>query len=77
MFFARFIAVLRVTAAWIAGLSQMHWWRFLLWNAAGGIVWAMLVGLIAYFLGNKAARRSVVTACSRPAARSCSPAPAS
>ena len=47
--------MLRVTAAWIAGLSRMHWWRFLLWNAAGGIVWAMLVGLIAYFLGNKAA----------------------
>jgi membrane protein DedA with SNARE-associated domain len=55
VFFARFIAVLRVTAAWIAGLSQMHWWRFLLWNAAGGIAWALLVGLIAYFLGNKAA----------------------
>ena len=33
----------------------MHWWRFLLWNAAGGIAWALLVGLIAYFLGNKAA----------------------
>jgi membrane protein DedA with SNARE-associated domain len=55
VFIGRFIAVLRVTVAWIAGLSHMHWWRFLLWNAAGGIVWATLVGLISYYLGDKAA----------------------
>jgi membrane protein DedA with SNARE-associated domain len=55
VFFGRFIAVLRVTAAWIAGLSHMHWWRFLAYNAAGGIVWATLVGLLAYFLGDAAA----------------------
>lgn len=56
IFFARFVAVLRVTAAWIAGLSRMHWWTFLAWNAAGGIVWATGVGLIAYFLGDAAAK---------------------
>ena len=28
VFFGRFVAVLRVTAAWIAGISHMHWWRF-------------------------------------------------
>jgi membrane protein DedA with SNARE-associated domain len=33
----------------------MHWWRFLAWNAAGGIVWALLVGLVAYRLGDAAA----------------------
>ena len=33
----------------------MHWWRFLAWNAAGGIVWATGVGLIAYYLGDAAA----------------------
>jgi len=55
VFFGRFVAVLRVTAAWIAGLSRMHWWRFLAWNAAGGIVWATGVALIAYFLGDAAA----------------------
>jgi membrane protein DedA with SNARE-associated domain len=55
VFFGRFVAVLRVTAAWIAGLTHMHWWRFLVWNAAGGIVWASAVGLIAYFLGDTAA----------------------
>src|SRR6476646_5777815 len=50
-FFARYVAVLRVTAAWIAGLSHMHWWRFLAWNAAGGIVWATTVALVSYYLG--------------------------
>ena len=34
----------------------MHWWRFFAWNAAGGIVWATGVGLIAYFLGDAAAK---------------------
>ena len=33
----------------------MGWWRFLGWNAAGAIVWATGVGLIAYYLGNAAA----------------------
>jgi membrane protein DedA with SNARE-associated domain len=55
VFFGRFVAVLRVTAAWIAGLTHMHWWRFLLWNALGGIVWATGVSLISYYLGDAAA----------------------
>jgi len=55
IFFARFIAILRVTAAWVAGIAHMHWWRFLLWNAAGAICWATLVGLVSYYLGNAAA----------------------
>jgi membrane protein DedA with SNARE-associated domain len=55
IFLARFVAVLRVTAAWIAGLSKMHWWQFFLWNAAGGIVWAVAVGLVAYYVGEAAA----------------------
>jgi membrane protein DedA with SNARE-associated domain len=33
----------------------MQWWRFLAWNAAGGIVWATMVGLISYYLGDAAA----------------------
>jgi membrane-associated protein len=52
VFIGRFMAVLRVTAAWLAGISHMPWWRFLLWNAAGGIAWAALVGVAAYVLGD-------------------------
>jgi membrane protein DedA with SNARE-associated domain len=55
VFFGRFIAILRFTAAWVAGLGRMDWWRFLFWNALGGIVWATLVGLVAYWGGEKAA----------------------
>ncbi len=55
VFLGRFIAVLRVTAAWMAGISRMPWWRFLLWNAAGGIVWAILVATLAYKFGDAAA----------------------
>ena len=47
--------MLRVTAAWVAGISRMHWWTFFLWNAAGGICWAALVGLVAYYAGHAAA----------------------
>src|SRR5215210_5889191 len=55
VFLGRFIAILRVTAAWLAGISRMPWWRFLLWNAAGGIVWAALVAVVAYKFGDAAA----------------------
>jgi membrane protein DedA with SNARE-associated domain len=55
VFFGRFVSVLRTTVAWIAGLSRMNWWKFLLWNAAGGIVWATTVALTAYYLGRATA----------------------
>jgi membrane-associated protein len=60
VFIGRFVSVLRVTAAWLAGITQMTWWRFFLWNAAGGIVWATLVSLLAYYFG-KAAADAVAT----------------
>jgi membrane protein DedA with SNARE-associated domain len=55
VFFGRFVAILRFTAAWVAGLGKMPWWRFLFWNATGGIAWATLVGLVAYYGGKAAA----------------------
>jgi membrane protein DedA with SNARE-associated domain len=55
VFLARFLAGLRVTGAWMAGISHMPWWRFLAWNAAGGIAWAFAVALVAYYLGRAAA----------------------
>jgi membrane protein DedA with SNARE-associated domain len=58
VFFGRFVAILRYTIAWVAGLSRMPWWRFLFWNAAGGIVWATAVGLVAYY-GGKAAAEAI------------------
>jgi membrane protein DedA with SNARE-associated domain len=54
VFLGRFVSILRYTVAWIAGLSRMEWWRFLFWNAAGGIAWATAVGLLAYYAGRAA-----------------------
>jgi len=55
VFFGRFVSILRFTAAWVAGIGRMHWWKFLFWNALGGIAWATLVGLVAYYGGKAAA----------------------
>jgi membrane protein DedA with SNARE-associated domain len=55
VFIGRFVAILRFTAAWLAGVTRMPWWRFLLWNAAGGICWAVGVALLAYYGGKAAA----------------------
>jgi membrane protein DedA with SNARE-associated domain len=55
VFIGRFVSLLRVTAAWLAGISHMPWWRFLAWNAAGGIVWAAVVGVVSYSFGRAAA----------------------
>jgi membrane-associated protein len=39
----------------MAGITRMQWWRFLFWNAAGGVVWAIGAGLLAYYAGKTAA----------------------
>lgn len=51
MFVGRFVTVLRTYAAFLAGTNLMSWRRFLAYNAAGGILWAALVGTGAYLLG--------------------------
>lgn len=54
VFLGRWLPFLRITAAWLAGAHRMPWPKFLFWNAAGGIGWAISVGLLAYLLGNAA-----------------------
>jgi membrane protein DedA with SNARE-associated domain len=56
VFFGRFVAVLRASAAFLAGTMQMHWLRFLLYNAAGGIVWTFFYGFSSYILGQQIRR---------------------
>src|SRR6266581_9368032 len=51
VFFGRFIAVLRAWAAFLAGVNHMHWRTFLIYNAAGGIVWATIFGTLGYVAG--------------------------
>jgi membrane protein DedA with SNARE-associated domain len=52
VFFGRFVAILRILAAFLAGANQMDWRRFLIANATGGIVWACIFGLGAYLFGS-------------------------
>ena len=51
VFFGRFIALLRVLAALLAGINRMSWLRFFIANAAGAMLWATVFGLGAYTLG--------------------------
>jgi membrane protein DedA with SNARE-associated domain len=52
VFFGRFFLGLRVWASWLAGTTRMHWRSFVLWNALGGVFWATVIGLLAYYLGH-------------------------
>lgn len=54
VFLGRWVAGLRITAAWLAGANRMSWPTFTLWNALGGVGWALSVGLVAYYLGDGA-----------------------
>jgi membrane protein DedA with SNARE-associated domain len=53
VFFGRFVALLRVVAALLAGANGMRWGQFLIMNALGGLSWAALVGGGAYVLGKQ------------------------
>lgn len=54
VFFGRWVAALRVWAAWIAGITHLPWPVFLVWNALGGILWATTIGLVGYLAGHTA-----------------------
>jgi membrane-associated protein len=54
VFLGRWLPFLRITAAWLAGANRMPWPKFLAWNAAGGIAWAVSIGLLGYLAGQAA-----------------------
>ncbi|WP_308719736.1 DedA family protein [Komagataeibacter xylinus] len=58
VFLGRFIAILRVFIALLAGANHMAWPKFLLFNAMGGILWAGGYAYAAYYLGNRITRLS-------------------
>jgi membrane protein DedA with SNARE-associated domain len=55
VFFARWIALVRFAAAWLAGINEMPFRQFFFWNALGGISWGVTYGLVGYFAGQAAA----------------------
>lgn len=54
VFFGRWVALVRVAAAWLAGINHMRFRVFFFWNALGGITWGLTFGLAGYFGGHAA-----------------------
>jgi membrane protein DedA with SNARE-associated domain len=51
VFFGRFVTILRIWSAFLAGMHHMHWRTFLVYNAAGGVLWAAIYGTLGYIAG--------------------------
>ena len=51
VFLGRFVALFRAMVPALAGLSQLPYRRFLLFNAAGGLVWGVGYSLLGYLAG--------------------------
>jgi membrane protein DedA with SNARE-associated domain len=52
IFFARFVAGLRIVGALAAGTANMRWTHFFAANAAGALAWSTAITLLGYFFGN-------------------------
>jgi membrane protein DedA with SNARE-associated domain len=58
VFFGRWVSLVRVVVAWMAGIDEMPFPRFFFWNALGAITWATTVSLVIYY-GGKAAENVI------------------
>jgi membrane-associated protein len=52
VFLGRFMAFFRAVMPALAGVSRMHYPRFLAYNAAGGLVWGVGFVLLGFLAGN-------------------------
>lgn len=48
---ARIVPIVRTFVPPVVGMSSMPYRRFLLWNAVGGVTWALLLSAAGFFLG--------------------------
>jgi membrane protein DedA with SNARE-associated domain len=51
VFFGRFIALLRIFAGPLAGVLHMPYWKFLIANLLGGVIWAGGTTAVIYYVG--------------------------
>lgn len=51
IFLARFVPIVRTFAPFVAGIGQMSYRHFAIWNVTGAIVWVVALTLAGYFFG--------------------------
>jgi membrane-associated protein len=49
---ARFVPIVRTLAPFVAGIGQMQYTRFALYNVAGALIWVISLTMAGYLLGN-------------------------
>jgi membrane-associated protein len=49
---ARFVPIFRTFVPFVAGIGRMTYWRFLVYNVAGGVAWVTMFVLGGYLFGN-------------------------
>jgi membrane protein DedA with SNARE-associated domain len=61
VFLGRFITILRIFAGPLAGITQMPYQQFLLYNFGGAAVWSTTIVSLAYFLGRVVSLEQIIT----------------
>ena len=51
IFLARFVPIVRTFAPFVAGIGQMDYRHFAIWNVTGAITWVVSLTLAGYFFG--------------------------
>ncbi|MEL6929770.1 MAG: DedA family protein [Cyanobacteria bacterium J06600_6] len=60
VFFGRFVTLLRIFAGPLAGITEMPYRKFLLYNSGGAAVWATTIVSVAFFLGKVVSLEQIV-----------------
>ncbi|MER3432190.1 MAG: DedA family protein [Leptolyngbya sp. ERB_1_1] len=65
VFLGRFVALLRIFASPLAGIAEMSYWKFTLYNTIGALTWATVMVSLSYFAGQIVPLEKLFTLASR------------